>query len=100
MERKNIFPSNLELDEKDQKLAVLEKRVRMLEERIEHLRCSRRVLMNLVEKLEREWVRNLSRLEKENRRLQFSNKRYARMLMEKNRQLVEMKVRMEKSGYE
>ncbi|MDN5364385.1 MAG: hypothetical protein PWQ91_1447 [Eubacteriales bacterium] len=100
MERKNIFPSNLELDEKDQKLAVLEKRVRMLEERIEHLRFSRRVLMNLVEKLEREWVRNLSRLEKENRRLQFSNKRYARMLMEKNRQLVEMKVRMEKSGYE
>lgn len=99
MERKNNF-NNLELDEKDQKLAALEKKVRMLEERIEHLRFSRRVLMNLVEKLERERVRNLSRLEKENRRLQFSNKRYARLLMEKNRQLVEMKVRMEKSGHE
>ncbi|MCL2337230.1 MAG: translation initiation factor 2 [Firmicutes bacterium] len=69
-------------------------RVRELEEKVEQLRLSRRVLMNLVEKLEKEKTGVLARLERENRRLHRDNNKYARRLLKKNSQLVELQSKL------
>lgn len=67
-----------------------QQRVEELEEKVEQLRLSRRVLLNLVEKLEKERICSLTRLEEENKRLHLTNNRYARSLVKKNIQIVEM----------
>ena len=64
-------------------LVYLQKRVRELEERVEQLRLSRKVLMNLIEKME-----------KENKKLLHTNYRYARWLLYKNRQIVELESKL------
>ncbi|MDR3602796.1 MAG: translation initiation factor 2 [Desulfosporosinus sp.] len=78
-------------------LKLLRARVGELEQRVEHLRVSRRVLMNLLEKVEREKVVLVHRLEKENLRLQRDNKRFARWIFSKNREIVELQEKMETS---
>ena len=78
-------------------LKLLRIRVGELEQRVEHLRVSRRVLMNLLEKVEREKVALVHRLEKENVRLQRDNKRFAKWIFSKNREIVELQERMESS---
>lgn len=75
----------------------LQRRVQELEEKVEQLRLSRRVLMNLIEKLEKEKSCFLSRLEKENRKLHKANYRFARSLLIKNRQIVELESRLHSS---
>lgn len=65
-----------------------------LEEKVEQLRLSRRVLMNLIEKTERERTGFLNRLEKENHRLHRDNCRYARRLLDKNSQIVELESKL------
>lgn len=77
----------------EQEIWELRGRVRDLERQIEHLRTSRRVLMNLLEKCEREKRATLTKLEKENKRLQYNNIRYARRLMKNNCQLVELQTK-------
>lgn len=74
----------------EQEIWYLRNRVKELEKQIDHLRISRRVLMNLIEKIEREKRTALSQLEKENKRLQINNLRYAQWLMKNNSRLVEM----------
>lgn len=74
---------------------LLKARVGELEQRVEHLRVSRRVLMNLLEKVEREKVVLVHRLEKENVRLQRDNKRFAKWIFSKNREIVELQEKME-----
>ncbi|MFZ5943617.1 MAG: translation initiation factor 2 [Bacillota bacterium] len=69
-------------------------RVKELEEQVEHLRISRRVLMNLIEKIEREKRHLLTRLEKENKRLQLSNSKYAQWLWNKNRKIIELEAQI------
>lgn len=76
---------------------LLKARVGELEQRIEHLRVSRRVLMNLLEKVEREKVSLVHRLEKENVRLHRDNKRFAQWIFSKNREIVELQEKMESS---
>lgn len=66
------------------------KRIKELEEQIDHLRISRRVLMNLIEKVEKEKIDLLSSLEKENKRLQLNNTKYANWLWNKNRKIIEL----------
>ncbi len=78
-------------------IKLLRDRVGELEQRVEHLRVSRRVLMNLLEKVEREKVALVRRLEKENVRLQRDNKRFARWIFSKNREIVELQDKMESS---
>lgn len=73
----------------------LKRRIQELEEKVEQLRLSRRVLMNLVEKMEREKNGYLTRLERENRRLHRDNYRYARWLLRKNRQIVELESKIQ-----
>ena len=74
---------------------LLRARVGELEQRVEHLRVSRRVLMNLLEKVEREKVDLVYHLEKENVRLQRDNKRFAKWIFSKNREIVELQEKME-----
>jgi predicted RNase H-like nuclease (RuvC/YqgF family) len=72
----------------------LRERILELEEKVEQLRLSRRVLMNLIEKIEKERVGFLTRLERENRKLQKNNYRYAKSLLHKNRQIVELESKL------
>lgn len=65
-------------------ITFLRNRVGELEKQVENLRISRRVLMNLIEKIEREKKSVVGRLEKENRKLLTSNQRYAKWLLRNN----------------
>lgn len=76
-------------------LEILRARIEELEQRVEHLRVSRRVLMNLLEKVEREKVSLVHRLEKENVRLKHDNTRFAKWIFSKNREIVELQEKME-----
>lgn len=76
-------------------LRSTQSRVGELEQRIEHLRVSRRVLMNLLEKVEREKVTLVHKLEKENVRLQRDNTRFAKWIFSKNREIMELQERIE-----
>lgn len=71
------------------------RRIQELEEKVDQLRLSRRVLMNLVEKVEREKTFFLTKLEKENRKLHKDNYKYARWLLKKNKQIVELQTRLD-----
>lgn len=73
----------------------LQKRIQELEEKVEQLRLSRRVLMNLIEKIEKEKSLFVSKLEKENRKLHKDNYRYAQNLLQQNRRIVELQNRIE-----
>ncbi len=63
------------------------KRISQLEEKVAQLRVSRRVLIQLVERIEREKAELLQRAEREKRILKLQNARYARLIFERNRQL-------------
>jgi len=78
-------------------IEFLRDRILELEEKIEQLRLSRRVLMNLIEKIEKDKAGFLSRLERENRKLQQNNYRYAKWLLLKNRQIVELESKLKSS---
>lgn len=80
----------------DEHTRFLESQVKELETKIEHLRFSRRVLMNLIERIENDKWDLLSKLEKENKKLQYNNSRYARTLLRKNRQIIEMETKLQK----
>lgn len=79
---------------------MMKNRIEELEERIEHLRVSRRVLMNLVEKLEKEKNTILTKLEKENRKLQRNNAIYAQNILLKNRRILELEAEMQNTQTE
>jgi chromosome segregation ATPase len=87
--------SQEEIKNLHEELRLTKYRVSELEQRIEHLRVSRRVLMNLLEKVEREKVTLVHKLEKENVRLQRDNTRYAKWIFSKNREIMELQERME-----
>lgn len=61
-----------------------EDKINKLKKEIENLRISRRILMYLVEKLEKE----RQQLELENKKLQKSNYRYAQTILQKNIEIV------------
>lgn len=77
--------------DKEQEIRLMNQRVKDLERQVEQLRMSRRVLMNLIERMENERRNNMSRLEKENKKLQLDNWRYAKKLMRYNCYLAELK---------
>lgn len=76
-------------------IQYLQKRIQELEEKVEQLRLSRRVLMNLIEKIEKDKTGFVSKLEKENRKLHKDNYRYAQSLLKQNRRIVELQNRLE-----
>ena len=71
---------------------LLDMRVGALEDRLEQMRLSRRVLLQILEKSENEHQNQMANMEKENQRLRQEIKRlhkqtaaYATEIMEKNR---------------
>lgn len=72
----------------------LQKRVRELEDKVEALRISRRVLMNLIETVENERREQLSNLENKNDRLRKSNCRYAKIIMYRNLRINELEKKL------
>lgn len=77
---------------------MLEGRLKELEDKVENLRFSRRVLMNLIEKIEKDKWDQLTKLQQENKKLQVNNVRFARTLLRKNRQIIEMETKLQKVG--
>ncbi|QGP93450.1 hypothetical protein MGLY_28580 [Neomoorella glycerini] len=67
---------------------ALYRRIQELESKVEQLRVSRRVLMRLVEKSEAEKWELVNRLRQEKEQIQLRNRRYARAIWEKNKELV------------
>jgi DNA anti-recombination protein RmuC len=68
----------------------LRNRVQVLEERIQGLRASRRILMNLIATQEREKRAKIQRLEEENNRLQKQSTRYAKAMFEQNIRIIRL----------
>lgn len=73
-------------DERDE----LNRRVKMLEERVQGLRASRRILMNLLAAQEREKRSRIQRLERERDRLQRQSSRYARAVLDRNIRIIRL----------
>jgi predicted RNase H-like nuclease (RuvC/YqgF family) len=71
-------------------IETLRNRVVELEEKVDALRISRRVLMNLVDALERERKEQVNKLQVMNERLQRDNCRYAKAIMYRNVRITEL----------
>lgn len=71
-------------------LNELRARINELEDKVEALRISRRVLMNLIDSLEKDKREQLLRLEVQNEKLQKNNCRYARAIMYRNVRIIEL----------
>ncbi|MEW6182787.1 MAG: translation initiation factor 2 [Bacillota bacterium] len=76
----------------------LKTRLRETEEKLAQVRLSRRVLLYLLEQMENERNIFLKKLEKENQRLQQANARYARSLLKKNRQIIELESKLQEDA--
>jgi len=70
--------------------AYFQKKIRDLENQVNQLRISRRVLMNLIEKIESDKKEILRQLEKEKHKLKLNNQKYAKWLMENNSRYMEL----------
>lgn len=79
-------------------LEDLRLRVRDLEAKIENLRMSRRVLMNILEASERGKRLETEKLERINDRLRRENRRYAQRLMEQNRLILALQEQLRQLG--
>lgn len=66
--------------------SLKEDKIDKLKNEIDNLRVSRRILMYLVERLEKE----REQLELENKKLQKNNCRYAQIIVQKNIEIVEL----------
>gem|GEM_PF-1361428 len=86
--------------ENSDEVSQLRQRVRVLEERIQGLRASRRILMNLLAAQEREKRSRIQRLEQENVRLQQRTSRYAREVLDKNISIVRLKESLQRGEEE
>lgn len=78
------------MDEDISLIDELKKRVKELEDKVEALRISRRVLMNLIESVENERREQLLSMEDRNERLRRNNYRYARLIMYRNIKITEL----------
>ena len=79
-------------------LEDLRLRVRDLEAKIENLRMSRRVLMNILEASERGKRLETEKLERINDRLRRENRRYAQRLMEQNQRILALQEQLRQLG--
>jgi 5'-deoxynucleotidase YfbR-like HD superfamily hydrolase len=77
----------------------LKRRIKELEDKVEALRISRRVLMNLIDTLEKEKREQIVTLEEKNEKLQKNNCRYARSIMHRNIQILELEERLKHVGF-
>lgn len=83
--------------ENTDEVSQLRRRVSVLEERIQGLRASRRILMNLLAAQEREKRSRIQRLEQENARLQQRSSRFAREVLDRNSHIIRLQESMRRS---
>ncbi len=77
-------------DTKNPTEKLLAQRIEALEERLEQMRLSRRVLLRILEQSELERKTEVAKLQVENSRLQKQNTSFAHSLMEKNQRIVSL----------
>jgi TolA-binding protein len=77
-------------------ISELRDRIRELEDKVEALRISRRVLMNLIDTLENEKRETLSQLIHKNEKLQKNNSRYAKAIMSQNLKITKLEQQIKK----
>jgi len=85
------------MDQVDE-VARLRHRIKVLEERIQGLRASRRILMNLLAAQEREKRARIQHLERENSRLHRRSTQYAQALLDRNIRIVRLQQSLERAG--
>lgn len=81
-------------------LSQLRNRVRILEERVQGLRASRRILMNLIAAQEREKRARIQRLEQENSKLQQRSSKYAKAVLDRNIRIIRLEESIRRSHQE
>lgn len=70
---------------------LLYQRIEALEERLEQMRLSRRVLLRILEQTEADNKIQVENLEREKNKLQRQNCYFAKSIMEKNNQIMNLK---------
>ena len=73
---------------------ALNSRIRELEDKVDALRISRRILMNLIDALEKEKRDQVQKLQSMNDKLQRNNSKYAKAIMYRNMRIYELESRM------
>jgi hypothetical protein len=81
-----------------EELVFYKKKVMELEKQVNQLRLSRRILMNLVERIENEKRSLFKQLEKEKQQLRLNNQRYAKGLMQNNYRYMELQANFKKTN--
>lgn len=76
--------------DEDDLVDELRARVKELENKVEALRIGRRVLMSLIETIEKEKKQHMNQLASQNERLQKNNSRYARSIMNQHTRITEL----------
>jgi len=82
-----------------EELVFYKKKIVELEKQVNQLRLSRRILMNLVEKMENEKRSLFNQLEKEKEQLKLNNQRYAKWLMQNNYRYMELQANLKKINH-
>ncbi|MGI6361952.1 MAG: hypothetical protein ACOX05_06660 [Bacillota bacterium] len=67
-----------------------EEQVKQLQETVYYLRMNRRILLTVLEQIRDDHKRDLQHLNEEIKQLQKSNCRYARIIWQKNKQIVDL----------
>ncbi len=73
-----------------------EERIHQLQENIESLRLSRRILMALLESMQGEYKEENQRLTDDNKRLKRNNHNFVNRLWEKNRRIRELEIELDR----
>ncbi len=71
-------------------IVTLQSQIQELEEKVAALRVSRRILMNLLDCLEKEKCEQFSILENQNNKLKKSNWQYAQTIMSQNLRIAKL----------
>jgi len=71
-------------------IVELQSQVQELEEKVAALRVSRRILMNLLDTLEKEKCEQLTMLENQNSKLKKTNLQYAQTIMYQNSRIAKL----------
>jgi hypothetical protein len=79
---------------------ALKAKIRSLEEKIQGLRASRRILMNLLSTSEREKKARITRLERENELLKRRSSKYARAVFERNLRIIRLEAYLKQNQEE
>ena len=78
----------------DEEKQIYISRIKELEERVEQLRLSRRVMMSLLENIDKERRTEISKMLVEQKKLKKTNVKYAFNILQKNSELLELNTKL------